>query len=218
MNPGWFPDWSGCVAAVIASGPSAKKAKFEALRGRVKVLAVKDNVELCPFADVVYGCDAAWWRLKLGLPKFTGLKVCWAGDNEHMPADFPGLQRIKIDAAQQHNRKPDRPAFDEPGLVGCGGNSGFQAVNLAAQFGAKRILLIGFDLHDRAGVHWFGRNNGQGLTNPDEQNFRRWREAFAGSAPVYAVHGFDVVNASSQSDMKGFRGASIERALAEWGV
>lgn len=40
-----------------------------------------------------------------------------------------------------------------------GGNSGFQAVNLAYQLGAKTILLLGFDM---CGTHYFG-DHPQGL-------------------------------------------------------
>jgi hypothetical protein len=52
------------------------------------------------------------------------------------------------------------------GVVGGGGNSGFQAVNLAAQFGASRIILIGFDMTDRGGKHWYGRNHWPMSNNP----------------------------------------------------
>ena len=35
-----------------------------------------------------------------------------------------------------------------PGLIHYGANSGFQAVNLAIQFGARYIVLIGFDMRE----------------------------------------------------------------------
>lgn len=39
--------------------------------------------------------------------------------------------------------------------IPSGGNSGFQAVNLAYILGAKTILLLGFDMH---GDHYFGKH------------------------------------------------------------
>ena len=41
--------------------------------------------------------------------------------------------------------RENRMLFGETGTVGWGGNSGFQAINLALQFGAARLLLVGFD-------------------------------------------------------------------------
>ena len=46
--------------------------------------------------------------------------------------------------------------------IGGGGNSGFQALNLALQWGARKIILVGFDLTDENGLHWYGRNSVEG--------------------------------------------------------
>ena len=63
---------------VIATGQSAKTAKIEVLRGRLKIIAIKEAaVDLCPWADVAYGCDAPWWTHRKGLPDFKGLKIGW---------------------------------------------------------------------------------------------------------------------------------------------
>jgi hypothetical protein len=70
--PDWYLDWSGREVAIIASGPSAKKSGYAALRDRMPVIAIKENIELAPWADVVYGCDAAWWKKRNGLPEFKG--------------------------------------------------------------------------------------------------------------------------------------------------
>lgn len=104
--------------------------------------------------------------------------------------------------------------FDEVGKIGGGGNSGFQALNLAVQLGATRVLLIGFDMHDRGGVHWYGRNNWVGANNPTDSNFRRWIRALNIAAPVLANRGVEVVNASPFSDLQCFPKASIEEWLA----
>ena len=205
----WRPDWRGQAAAIIASGPSAKHTKISLLRDRVRVLAIKENHELAPWADVVYGCDRAWWRNRQGLHEFTGLKISQAAE---LTASYPDIRIVKVD-----NTK-DKILLDDTKVVGSGGNSGFQALNLAVQFGADRILLIGFDMHARSGVHWYGRNNGQGRSNPSEHNFKRWRAAFEGSADMLKERGVDVVNASLISELTCFRVAKVDVAMAEWGV
>lgn len=106
--------------------------------------------------------------------------------------------------------------FAEPGHIGSGGNSGFQALNLAVQFGVTRILLVGFDMHAARGIHWYGHNTGKDMRNPLDHNFVRWRGALDRVAPGLAARGVDVVNASPDSALTCFRRAGIAEALAEW--
>jgi hypothetical protein len=112
----------------------------------------------------------------------------------------------------------DRLLFDEPGVIGSGGNSGFQALNLAAQFGAARVLLIGFDMHSGNGVHWYGRNVGRDMRNPIDHNYLRWRAAFNKQSRVLRAMGIEVVNASPDSALVCFERRGIEDVLKEWGL
>lgn len=210
MAPVWYPDWRGKRCAIIASGPSAKSSGVELLRGgRLPVIAIKENIELCPDADVVYGCDAAWWKNNNGLPGYRGLRVAFSAV---LRTSYPDIHLVDLYG------KEDRLLMDRMGTIGSGGNSGFQAMNLAAQFGAKGILLVGFDMHEKGGVHWYGRSNGPGRTNPDESNFKRWRSAFAGAAPKLEELGVEVINASMSSTLKCFRKLSVQETLIEWGL
>lgn len=175
----------------------------------MRVVAIKESHELCPWADAVYGCDRMWWRDCRGLPDYPGLKLAQARE---LPTSFPDIRIIKVDTTK------DDILLAAPGVIGSGGNSGFQALNLVAQFGAERILLIGFDMHARDGVHWYGRSNGVGRSNPTESNFPRWRKAFATAAPTLQQYGIDVANASKISDLKCFRQLSVLEALEDWGL
>lgn len=111
--------------------------------------------------------------------------------------------------------RDDRLLLDKVGRVGSGGNSGFQALNLAVQWGARRILLIGFDMTDSSGVHWYGRNNWPMASNPYEPNFVRWIAAFQAAAPVLAKLGVEVINCSVYSAMKSFPRRSLDDALSQ---
>lgn len=140
-----------------------------------------------------------------GLPDFRVLKLSF-DDTGH-----PDIRRVKI---------PDKYStellFGEVGSVGSGGNSGFQALNLAIQFGATRILLVGFDMDDRSGVHWYGRNNWHGANNPSATNFKRWLPAFGNAARQCADRGIKVVNCSPHSALRAFPKRSIDDMLSEW--
>lgn len=104
----------------------------------------------------------------------------------------------------------------EPGTIGGGGNSGFQALNLAVQFGAKHILLIGFDMTDQSGIHWYGRNHWVGASNPNHTCFARWIAAFRGAAQDLARMNIEVVNASPHSAMECFPKRSIKEVVEAW--
>ena len=106
-----------------------------------------------------------------------------------------------------------RMLFGEPGVIGDGGNSGFQAINLAAQMGASQIVLVGFDMRIDAGLHWHGRHL-HGLNNPREANVLRWRRRLDDAAGSLAERGIDVVNASQVSMLKGYRMADLGEVLA----
>lgn len=216
VKPAWFPDWSGQACAVIASGPSAKKANIAALKGKLKVIAIKEVAfDLCPWADVAYGCDAAWWVHRRGLPDFKGVKVSWAGS---VRTQFRDVHLIEI--------RKDRPGTpgkqwvneiltDEPGVIGSGDNSAFQALNLAVQFGANRVMLIGLDL---AGEHYYGRNSWFRAGNPDKAQFERCRKWFTENAGLLEKLNVDVVNVSPSSTLTCFRRATIEQTVLDWNL
>ena len=163
-------------------------------------------MRLCPWADVVYGCDGPWWVAKNGLPDFKGIKLA---HDTNVCATYGDVHKIEV---EDH----DLMLFDDPGVVGSGGNSGFQAVNLAAQFGARRILLIGFDMHEAAGVHWYGRNTWRKANNPSTRNFVRWRNAFADQAGVLLARGIEIINTSLESALTCFPQMTLEEAILRW--
>lgn len=199
-----WPDWSGETAAIIASGPSLKKKDVELLRGRARVIAIKKCVEYAPWADIVYGCDGPWWRGVQGLMKFQGLKLAF---EPTVCGSEYGIKKVEIDKFR------DRFLFDKVGKVGSGGNSGFQALNLVAQFGAKRIILLGFDMQGDDGAHWYGRNNWAMCNNPMQINYQRWQRSFESAAFELSKRGIEVINASRNTALKCFRVQPIETAL-----
>lgn len=102
------------------------------------------------------------------------------------------------------------PSFD-PGLIRFGGNSGFQAVNIAALMGAKRIVLLGFDMQATGGKrHWFGDH--PGVLNKASK-YWEWAKAMDAAAPHYAKAGIEIVNCSRQTALTAYPRARIEDVL-----
>jgi hypothetical protein len=105
--------------------------------------------------------------------------------------------------------------FEPIGRVGWGGNGGFHALNLAVQFGLKKIILLGFDMTLANGVHWHGRHDGH-LQNPRQASVDRWRGVLDAQAPALAAHGVDVVIGSPGSSLSQYRKLSLEAAIDEF--
>jgi hypothetical protein len=201
----WWPQWRGETIAIIGSGPSAKKAGVDRLQYRTRVIAINESWQLAPWADMIYACDGNWWKLHDGLKRFKGLKVTYDTQACDLYRD---LHRIEIP-----DRKSDELLLEPLGYVGAGGNSGFQALNLAVQLGGKRILLVGYDMRVDLGEHWHPRHYPP-LSNPHpNDNLPRWRAALDKAHGFLAQHGIEVVNCSPVSLLKAYPKMTIEEAL-----
>jgi hypothetical protein len=203
----WWLDWRGECVAIVASGPSAKREDVDKLRNRIHVIAVNESYRLAPWAEVVYSCDLAWWRLHKGLEEFAGLKL-----THDLTAcrTYPALKHIKIESVTS-----DEILTDKPSYVGAGGNSGFQAMNLAIQFGATGIALIGVDCSLERGEHWHGRHPYH-MNNPAPSNVKRWRAAFDGVFAKLKAMDIDVVNCSPVSALTQYPKLTVDETLERW--
>lgn len=207
----WWPDWRGKACAIVACGPSVDAGDLAQLKDKIKVIAIKEAaVNVCPWADVVYGCDWPWWHYRKGLPQFNGIKIGWDG---RIFSTFKDVKRVTIE-----HRQLDSILVKQPLFLGSGGNSGFQALNLAVQFGANKILLAGFDMKIGQPPHYYGRNRWDRATNPAASNFKRWSRSFSQSASLLESMGIDVVNVSQGSALECFAKASVAETVARWAL
>lgn len=200
-----WPAWTGETVAIVASGPSAADVPLDLAKGRTKVLAVKDGWRLCPWSDALYGCDHHWWEAHRGVPEFAGLRMAYDSRTIEKWRGMPWL-KVDIRKAREHFM------FDRVGEVGWGGNSGFHAINLAAQFGVTRIMLVGFDMRVDQGKHFFGDHK-YTKDRPSAPNVRRWAEILDKQAPVLAHRGIEVVNCSPVSTLKAYPKMTLGEAL-----
>lgn len=197
-----WPDWTGEDVVIVASGPSAANAPIERARGRAKVIVINTSWRLAPWADVLFACDYRWWVGTTGWKDLPAIK---------MTVDRRAVEKYGL--TYVHAMRPDDRLYLEPkGTVGWGGNSGFHALNLAVQFGAARIALVGYDMQIRDGLHWHGAHP-SGLNNPKAQNVERWRRAVDNAAKVIP-EGVEVVNCSRVSALKNYRQQDLGAWLA----
>ncbi|HUG56620.1 MAG TPA: hypothetical protein VL002_00105 [Candidimonas sp.] len=89
-------------------------------------------------------------------------------------------------------------------------NSGLAAIKLAMQFGAEKIVLLGYDCQHTGGKkHWHG-DHPKGLGNAG--SVQHWSMRFAGFARK--VSGVEIVNASRKTALECFPRMDLEDALA----
>lgn len=197
-----WPDWSGETVVVVGTGPSVKDVSLEVARGRTRVFVIKSEYKFAPWADALYGIDTGWWIANRGAPDFLGLKF----SPSPTACRLFNLRQIKTKARAEILTK-------ETGVVGAGlktggGHSGFQAINLAVQFGAKRILLVGFDMVG-------GRRlaHEQGVAKQMSSRVAAWRKDMDDAAPQFDRLGVDVINCSAVSALTAYPKATLEQVL-----
>jgi len=190
---------------IIASGPSAKSVPIEKAIGHARFIAVNSSWALCPWADVLYACDYEWWKFADGCPQFKGLKISVdpRACNSTTGWDVKHVMCSKVG---------DQIEFNNHGRIGWGGNSGFGALNLAIQFGVKKIILVGYDMTIRHGSHWHG-DHPDSLKNPSIANSGRWRRAIDEAARFIAAHRIKVINCSPISTLINYPVMTLEEAL-----
>lgn len=207
MHRGWER------AICVATGPSLTAAQCErAARARAagwRVIAINDAWRLTPSADVLHAGDAAWWEMHGAsvVASFAGER--WTLVRPLVQADYRKAERFGLHTVECQRGKG---LSGVPGVVRDGGNSGHVAIQLAYFFGARIIVLIGFDMQKTGGrAHFFG-DHPKGLNQPND--YRDYLPAFVALARDLEPLGVRVVNASAATALTCFDRMPLEAALS----
>lgn len=181
----------------VASGASLTQSDVDRCRGKARVLVVNDNYRLAPWADWIYACDGIWWDYHVDAVHASFAGECWTRDAR--AAGQYGLRWIES--------APSAGLSRDPKLIHEGCNSGYQAINLAYHFGARRIVLLGYDM---GGTHWFGDHPQQIRRRSD---YAACLAAFPALADDLADAGVKVVNCTRKTALDAFPRATIDEVL-----
>lgn len=149
--------WFGQSCLIVGGGPSLKKWPDWANRlasSRMATIAVNRAREFVECPNLWIGVDSVYWRKKA--PTGAGSYGCprvWVDHGEKHPGEDK-VDLVLPCAAPVGT--PNRHAAIAWGQsltegVGCGGNSGFAALNLADILGAEAVYLLGFDMRGEGG-------------------------------------------------------------------
>lgn len=195
-------DWT--LTFILGGGPSAADVDTSRLRPGAVVLGVNDAALHKP-CDAFFSNDHNYaLRIRAHIEGYPGERHLSVYDRNR-PL-FDGWQvklwrRVLIDTPCE---SPDLLASGRPGVPGC---SGYVALNLAAQMGAKTIVLFGYDFDDRY-TYFFN-----GAPYPRKE-IGGVIKSFRSVAPHYAKRGIKVLNANPRSRVDAFEKITHEAAYA----
>lgn len=195
------PNWEGQTAVVIASGPSLTREQVDCVRAAgVKTIVVNGAWKAHPEADVMFALDFLFWKVNINAVRQGFKGELWSTDNASR--ERFGVKRWVGSYA---------PGLGK-GIVHTSGNSGCGAINLAVCFGARRVLLLGFDMKEgpNGEKHWH-KDHPAPLVQ--KQTFGDWVHKTKKLAEDAAARGVEVVNCSPGSAVPYFRRSTIEEEL-----
>jgi hypothetical protein len=131
--------WDGTSPVfILGGGPSLAAVDLACLHGQ-RVIAVNNAYQLGPWPVMFYG-DHRWFLLHAeGLARFPGLKITTSTQQQGAQGQAMGVRvvdKAKGPFGIQRN----------PRVVSWNKSSGACAINVAVHLGAKKIVLLGFDM------------------------------------------------------------------------
>lgn len=193
--------WDGETVFVIGGGPSLRGADLTAIQRR-PVIGINQAFRLGPWVPVTFFGDPSFFDTNYAdLRLHPSLKVTNHARLRHIPW-IRVLRRGKplgIESA-----RADTTAWNS--------NSGGSAINLAVLFGAKRIVLLGFDMRlDAQGNHnWHDLYTSR---SPDDVYEKRFLPRFRAVAEDLKALGIECVNANPDSALEEFPKLPLEEAV-----
>ena len=159
--------------------------------------------------DMVFFGDSGFFLKHMnGLARFKGLKVSCASNI----AKYDWVKHTPRDG------KHSKGITSHSQMVGWNGNSGAAAISVAAHTGAKRIILLGFDmaLGSIKNQHWHDvYERGPAVTQKRLKKlpFNRHLRGFASIKKDADAMGIEILNCSPNSTIKEFRKVSLKELL-----
>ncbi|MEO8682074.1 MAG: hypothetical protein ABI665_23710, partial [Vicinamibacterales bacterium] len=184
--------WPGSTVVCLGSGPSLTPEDVDFCRGRARVIAVKDTIRLAPWADVLYSGEIKWWQHYGPTLAFDGLRY---------GIECEGMARVASSLNIGVLRNTGFIGLEtDPSGLRTGKNSGYQAIGIARHLGARRIVLLGYDMQVAGSQpHFFGDH-----PYPRSNVFRDFVPLFETLlAPLKAL-GIAVVNCSRETALTCF--------------
>jgi hypothetical protein len=172
------------------------------------VIGVNVSYMLGTWIDMIFFGDTGFFLAhKQGLADFPGLRV---SSTPHT-SGIDWIKYLQKDSAHTRGISPN------PKMISWNGNSGAAAISVAVHTGAKRIILLGFDmrLNGNRDQHW---HNIYGKAHLDETKMRKLPfDRHLRGFPIIAEDakrmGVEIINACPDSAITCFPRVSVKELL-----
>ena len=131
--------WPGGTAFILGGGFSLLGFDGKRLAGR-RVIAINNAWEIHPEAEILHFADKAWW-MQYGDKVKAGFKGRYITTCHRALHETAGIQIIDNTGQTEGHDRLETEASKLSGRHG-----GQQAINLAFHLGARRQVLMGFDM------------------------------------------------------------------------
>lgn len=125
-----------------------------------------------------------------------------------------------IKLVRRHNKKSSGLVLDNPRFICWNGNSGASAINVAYHMGARRIILLGFDMNldSNLSQHWHIHYASAGRDKKDKNfkkrlPFHRHLKGFPDIARDAKKAGVEILNVSPDSAIQDFPKVNLKEVL-----
>lgn len=195
------PIWLDETVYLIGGGPSLKGFQWDLLDGK-KSIAINRAVQFYPNANAVYWTDSrVYMWYKNDIDKFKGLKYTLkAGSN------YTGKVNI-LKKGMKFGLETEKDSLAH------GNNSGYAAINLAVHLGAKKIILLGYDMGNEGAISHF--HDGYPVNATAENIYKnQFIPGFTVLRELLYTKGIECYNASINSKLDVFPKIDLIRALS----
>lgn len=194
--------WPNSTVYIIGGGPSLKDFDLSLLKKK-RTIGVNNAYKLADWIDVCWFGDSTWYDdHHEALDEWPGLKIHCCNRHENRP----GTKRLLRGQPLGIDPRPTHVAWNN--------NSGSSAINLAVHLGAKRIILLGFDMK----FGEYGQNNWHN-DHPKPRDPKNWDPypKFLQPFPIIKQDaekmGITILNATPGSALDIFPMVKIEDVL-----
>lgn len=206
------PIFTGHDVFIVGGGNSLEGFNFNLLKDK-KVIVINKSLTKVPFAQVLYFSDYRFYMWAIGaLDNDTTLIKAFKEYNGFIYTIAP----LKKDTLLKDRKiinlfNSGTTGLDtRNGYLKNGGNSGYAAINLAYHLGAKRIILMGYDMKFTKGKSHFHEGY---LSKQSDKVYKRFIEPFNSLSLLAEQLHLPIYNTSLNSDLPYFKKIPIEHFL-----
>lgn len=199
-------------SVIKGTSPASVYSPYMSALHNKHVIGINVAYLLGDWIDMIFFGDIGFFlKHQQGLAKFPGLKV----------SCHPQMEKYDWVKHTPRDGNHPRGISDNPKMASWNGNSGAAAISIAANAGAKRILLLGFDmkLDENKNQHWhdcYGKVAARKTRDPRKPNhlpFDRHLRGFSEIARDAKRRDIEILNVCPDSAIKEFPKYTLKELL-----